>query len=78
MPVIKITSGQRFALVGMKKEDVNKIWDDLGMDVGKAVELCLDYVQACPGIAVCKFGVQDSLGIGREIENFFSGLELKI
>ncbi len=33
IPVIKITSGQRFALVGMKKEDVDRIWEDLGMDI---------------------------------------------
>ena len=41
IPVIKITSGKRFALVGIRKEDVDKIWEELGMDVGKAVELCL-------------------------------------
>ena len=76
IPVIKITSGQRFALVGMKKDDVDKIWEDLGMDVGKATELCLHYVQACPGTAVCKFAVKDSLGLGMEIEKFFSGLDL--
>lgn len=76
IPVIKITSGQRFALVGMKKDDVDKIWEDLGMDVGKATELCLHYVQACPGKAVCKFGVKDSLGLGIEVEKFFSGMDL--
>jgi NAD(P)H-nitrite reductase large subunit len=76
IPVIKITSGQRFALVGLKKEDVNSIWQELNMDVGKATELCLHYVQACPGTAVCKFGVQDSLGLGIEIEAFFTELEL--
>jgi NAD(P)H-nitrite reductase large subunit len=76
IPVVKITSGQRFALVGIKKEDVDNIWKDLGMDVGKATELCLHYVQACPGTAVCKFGVQDSLGLGMEIESFFYGLDL--
>ena len=76
IPVIKITSGQRFALVGIKKDDVDNIWNDLGMDVGKATELCLHYVQACPGTAVCKFGVQDSLGLGMEIEEFFSDFEL--
>jgi len=76
IPAIKITSGQRFALVGMKKDDVDKIWEDLGMDVGKATELCLHYVQACPGTAVCKFGVKDSLGLGIEIEKFFSGMKL--
>ena len=76
IPVIKITSGQRFALVGMKKDDVDNIWNELGMDVGKATELCLHYVQACPGTAVCKFGVQDSLGLGMEIEEFFSEMDL--
>ncbi len=76
IPVIKITSGQRFALVGMKREDVSKIWEDLKMDVGKATELCLHYVQACPGTAVCKFGVQDALGLGMEIEKFFSEMDL--
>jgi NAD(P)H-nitrite reductase large subunit len=76
IPVIKITSGQRFALVGMKKDDVDNIWSDLGMDVGKAKELCLHYVQACPSTAVCKFGMQDSLGLGMEIEEFFSEMDL--
>jgi len=76
IPVIKITSGQRFALVGMKKDDVDSIWKDLGMEVGKATELCLHYVQACPGKAVCKYGVQDSLGLGMEIEEFFSEMDL--
>lgn len=76
IPIIKITSGQRFALVGMNKDDVDDIWKDLDMDIGKATELCLHYVQACPGTAVCKFGVQDSLGLGMEIEKFFSGMDL--
>ncbi|MBW2173523.1 MAG: NAD(P)/FAD-dependent oxidoreductase [Deltaproteobacteria bacterium] len=76
IPIIKITSGQRFALVGMKKEDVNNVWQELGMDIGKATELCLHYVQACPGTAVCKYGVQDSLGLGMEIEEFFSEMDL--
>ena len=76
IPVIKITSGQRFALVGLKAEDVDSVWQELNMDVGKATELCLHYVQACPGTAVCKFGVQDSLGLGTEIEAFFTEMEL--
>ncbi len=76
IPVIKITSGQRFALVGLKKEDVDSVWQELNMDIGKATELCLHYVQACPGTAVCKFGVQDSLGLGTEIEAFFTEMVL--
>ena len=76
VPVIKITSGQRFALVGIKRDDVEGVWHDLGMEKGKAIELCLHYVQACPGTAVCSFGLQDSLGLGAKIEEFFLGMDL--
>ena len=76
IPVIKITSGQRFALVGIERDQVDAVWKELGMDMGKATELCLHYVQACPGTAVCKFGMQDSLGLGMKIEEFFIGMDL--
>ncbi len=76
IPIVKITSGQRIALVGIKPEDVERVWTDLGVAVGQAVELCVHYVQACPGTAVCRFGVQDSLGLGGRIESAFVGREL--
>ena len=76
IPIMKITSGQRLALVGIQGEDIDAIWQELQMDVGRAVELCLHYVQACPGTAVCKYGQQDSLGLGLEIEKFFYDYEL--
>lgn len=76
IPIIKITSGHRLALVGITGDVVNDIWQELKMDVGKATELCLHYVQACPGNIVCKYGVQDSLGLGIEIEEFFLGMDL--
>ena len=75
IPLVKITSGQRIALVGMSADQLDDIWRDLGMDAGKATELCLHYVQACPGTTVCTFGVQDSLAFGIELENYFSGRE---
>jgi NAD(P)H-nitrite reductase large subunit len=76
IPVVKITSGQRFALLGLKKEDVDSAWQELNMEVGKATELCLHYVQACPGTVFCKFGIQDSIGLGRDLEAFFADLDL--
>ncbi|MBW1807497.1 MAG: NAD(P)/FAD-dependent oxidoreductase [Deltaproteobacteria bacterium] len=77
IPIIKIVSGLRFALVGIKKADIDAVWKDLGLDVGRAktTELCLHYVQACPGTAVCKFGVQDSLGLGLQLEKIFAEME---
>lgn len=76
IPIIKITSGHRIALVGMKEEQILPIYEDLGMAQGKAVELCLHYVQACPGTEVCKFGIQDSLGFGLKVEEIFSGIDM--
>ena len=72
IPITKITSGHRLALVGIEKEDIEAVWKDLNIDVGRATELCLHYVQACPGTTVCTFGVQDSLGLGMELEKTFA------
>jgi NAD(P)H-nitrite reductase large subunit len=76
IPIMKITSGQRMAIVGIKEEDLESVWQDLGMEKGKALELCVHYVQACPGTAVCKYGVRDSLGLGMQLEKLFVGMDL--
>ncbi len=74
IPIVKITSGQRLALVGLEREQIEPAWQDLGIGIGQAVALCLHYVQACPGNSVCKFGVDDSLGLGRELEETLTGV----
>ncbi len=76
IPIIKMTSGQRIVLVGIKEKDVTAIWNDLGMTVGQATAPCLHYVQACPGTAVCRYGKQDSLTFGVEIEEMYLGMNL--
>lgn len=76
IPVIKITSAQRMALVGLRPEIVEQVWEELGMNVGPAVEICVHYVQACPGNTLCKFGIQDSLGLGAKLEKIFVGMDI--
>jgi len=76
IPITKITSGQRLALIGLRREEVDKVWQDLKMEIGPAVELCVHYVQACPGTEVCKFGVRDSLGLGLKLEKLYVGMDL--
>jgi NAD(P)H-nitrite reductase large subunit len=76
IPIVKITSGQRIALVGLKEDQLSSIYRELAMEPGKATELCLHYVQACPGTEVCKFGVRDSLGFGIRLEKLLAGKEL--
>lgn len=75
IPVIKITSGQRFALVGLPPEKVEEVWSALSMEVGPAKELCVHYVQACPGTEVCSLGLRDSLGLGLELEKKLVGYD---
>lgn len=76
IPLVKITSGQRIALIGLKEEQLDNIYNDLDMAPGQATELCLHYVQACPGTDVCKFGVRDSLQFGMQIEDLLSEKDL--
>jgi NAD(P)H-nitrite reductase large subunit len=73
---LKITSAARIAIVGVKEEDVDNIWKDLGMSAGAAVGLCVRSVKACPGTTFCKRGLQDSLTIGLKLDEKYHGMEL--
>ena len=76
IPIVKITSGQRIALVGIPPEQVSAVWKEMNLDVGRAVEPCMHYVQACPGTEVCRYGQQDSLGLGARLDQEFVGMDL--
>ena len=73
---IKITGATRMAIVGIKEEDVDKVWKDLGMSQGRAVGLCIRSIRACPGTTFCKLGQQDALGIGLKLDSIYHGMEL--
>ena len=73
---VKITSAARIALVGIKEEDVDAVWQDLGMDPGHAVGLCVRSVKACPGNQFCRLAKQDSLSIGMKLDEIYHGYEL--
>ncbi len=72
--LIKLTGGQRIALIGVRKEDLTKVWKDLGMDSGYAYGKALRTVKTCVGSAYCRYGTQDSLSLGIEMERRFNGL----
>jgi NAD(P)H-nitrite reductase large subunit len=73
---LKITSAARIAIVGLKEEDVDNVWSDLGMKPGAAVGLCVRSVKACPGTTFCKRGIQDSLGLGLKLDEKYHGVQL--
>ncbi|NQU04279.1 MAG: NAD(P)/FAD-dependent oxidoreductase, partial [Syntrophaceae bacterium] len=57
-PALKLTSAARIAIVGLKEEDIENVWADLGMDKGAATGLCVRNVKACPGTTFCRRGIQ--------------------
>jgi NAD(P)H-nitrite reductase large subunit len=73
---IKITGATRIAIVGLSEEHIDQVWDDLQMDKGAAVGLCVRSIRACPGTTFCKIGRQDALGMGMELDRRYHGREL--
>jgi NAD(P)H-nitrite reductase large subunit len=76
LQALKITSAARIAMVGIKEEDVNDIWMELGMSPGSAVGLCVRSIKACPGTTFCKRGLQDSLTLGLKLDEKYHGMQL--
>jgi NAD(P)H-nitrite reductase large subunit len=71
VPVIKITSGQRFALIGMEKKDVAAVFRELGPLAHPESAPCVKFVNACLGTEMCRYGVQDSIALARALEEKF-------
>lgn len=76
VPMVKVTGGQRIDLLGVKKEDLPEIWADLnaaGMVSGHAYSKGLRTVKTCVGKEFCRFGTQDSTGLGIRLEKLMWG-----
>jgi len=72
--MVKITGSQRIDLLGVSKSDLPKIWADLGMPSGQAYTKGVRMVKTCVGTDFCRFGVQDSIAAGVELERRFENL----
>jgi NAD(P)H-nitrite reductase large subunit len=73
---IKLTSAERFALVGLKPEDLDQVWEELGMVPGAAIGLCVRSIKICPGTTFCRLGMQDSVGVGLLLDQKYHGQPL--
>ena len=76
VPTVKITGGQRIDLLGVKKEDLPKVWGDLsraGFVSGHAYGKALRTVKTCVGSEWCRFGTQDSTRMGIDLEKMTWG-----
>ena len=76
IPTVKLTGGQRIDLLGVRKEDLPKVWGDLneaGLVSGHAYGKALRTVKTCVGSEWCRFGVQDSTTMGIKLEKMTWG-----
>jgi NAD(P)H-nitrite reductase large subunit len=71
VPMLKITSGQRFALIGHEPGDVADGFQELGPLAQPESAPCVKFVQACLGTEMCRYGNQDSIGLARALEERF-------
>ena len=72
--MVKITGSQRIDLLGIRKEDLPNVWADLGMPSGQAYTKGVRMVKTCVGTDFCRFGTQDSISAGIEMERRFEQL----
>jgi len=76
VPTVKVTGGQRIDLLGVRGEDLPAMWADLnaaGMVSGHAYTKGLRTVKTCVGTDHCRFGTQDSTGLGIQLEKILWG-----
>ena len=76
VPEMKVTGGQRIDLFGVKKEDLPLMWNDLseaGFVSGHAYGKAMRTVKTCAGKTWCRFGTQNSTGLGVRLEELTWG-----
>ena len=74
VPMVKVTGSQRLDLLGVKKEDLPKIWAELGMASGHAYAKAVRMVKSCVGTDFCRYGTQNSIETGIKLETLLEGL----
>ncbi|ANF94671.1 nitrite reductase large subunit NirB [Paenibacillus bovis] len=75
VPLVKFTGGQRLDLLGIQKEDLPKIWEELDMPSGHAYGKTLRTVKTCVGDTFCRFGTKDAMGMGIKLEKAFERMD---
>jgi len=76
IPFLKLTGAQRIAIAGHGQESVEDIWNELGQAEGPTRPAGIHYIQACPGVTRCKYGIRDSIALGRKIEESLMSMPL--
>ena len=76
VPLMKVTSAQRLAFLGMDPANGEALFRELGQSKGPSKPKGIHYVQACPGQGYCKYGNRQSLALGDKLQQELMGMDL--
>jgi nitrite reductase (NADH) large subunit len=77
VPTVKMTGGARIDLLGIPKENLPKVWAELGaagLVSGHAYGKSIRTVKTCVGAEHCRFGTQKSMAMGVKLEKMLFGM----
>ena len=73
---LKLTSAQRIMLIGIREDDLDRVWSELAEKPGAAIGLCVRSIKICLGTTYCKRGVQDSISLGLKLDAKYHAMVL--
>jgi NAD(P)H-nitrite reductase large subunit len=59
--LLKVTGDARLAVIGIRDEDIDAFYAEVGMKAQAGTALCQQYIKVCPGNTFCTRGQQDTL-----------------
>lgn len=72
---VKLTSGQRILLSNLEEEDLDAIWEELGMEPAVEVQNSVKNVEICPA-GLCKRVKYNTIGIGMKLSRKYQKMKM--
>jgi NAD(P)H-nitrite reductase large subunit len=69
--LLKVTGDGRLGLIGIKEEDIDAVYEDMGMKALAGTALCQQYIKVCPGNTFCIRGQRDTIGLAQKLHERF-------
>lgn len=73
--LIKATSAQRIAFIGVDEDKIDEAWEAIGRPKGGAIGKLIRSVRLCPGNSYCPYGTQDTISMGLTLDEKFHCME---
>ncbi|CUU47185.1 MULTISPECIES: nitrite reductase [Clostridium] len=73
--ILKITSGQRILITNLKQEDLESIWNELGMEPAVKTQNSVKNVEICPA-GYCKRSKYNTIGTGMKLSRKYQWMEM--